>query len=456
MIYLTRIALVCFVGVSGSARLWAQEREPAAPSGPERDQLEAVRAVRTAYKDGRDQEVLLLADRALLAMARDGDLAMRAPELHFWRGAALRRLGRYDEAVVALDLAITLGFRGPEVHLERGLAHRGLGRRQEADRDYQEAERLLPEDPEMRERLLHRWKWDGKDQARLQVLASPQLGFDTNIVGLDERTPLVQDDVDFDSPYAGAFLEAKYFPILNDRQLLWIGYQNLVRYYTDEPDVSFTDNVATLVGRQPLFEDFDLEARASLEEAFLREDGHFRTQRTVGPAALWRPVRPLHLRLWADWTDADYYAPVPAEQDRDGQIVRGGLRLTLDLGRGWSAAPFVSLNRYDAEGSDYESRGWEAGLSVTPAELGGIRLVASLAYGRQDYENPNSLTGFAEKRSDRPLSASLVVTLRMLEGVLGYAPTLSVAYMRHRSTIDNFDYDRWTPQIELGIAALSF
>lgn len=452
---LIKIAVASFVAMSAPLTLWAQAK-PTVLSGPETDQLQAVRAVRAAYKEGRDQEVLLLADRALLETTRAGDLAMKAPELHFWRGAALRRLGRHEEALVALDQARALGFQGPELHLERGLAHRSIGQIQEAEEDYQDAERLLPEDPETRERFLHRWKWDGKDQPRFQLVVTPQTGFDSNIVGLDEDTPLAQNDIDFDSAFAGVSLHAKYFPIMNDRQLLWVGYQNLVRHYTDEPDVSFTDNIATLGGRQPLFESFDIEVRAALEEAFLREDGHFRTQRTVGPAALWRPFPALRLRLWADWTDADYYDPVPAEQDRDGEILRGGLRLALDLGRGWSVAPFASVNRYDAEGSDYESRGWEAGVSLSPEEFAGLRVVASVATGSQDYENPNSLTGFTEERSDRPLSATLSVTLKMLEGVIGYAPTVSVAYVRHKSNIATFDYDRWSPQIEVGIAAVSF
>jgi len=452
---MTKIVVTTLVALSAPLTLLAQAN-PSPVSGPETDQLEAVRAVRAAYKDGRDQDVLLLADRALLETTRAGDLAMRAPELHFWRGAALRRLGRHEEALIALDQARALGFEGPELHLERGLAHRSLGQGQEADRDYQDAERLLPGDPDTRERFFHRWKWDGKDQPRFQLVVTPQTGFDSNIIGLDEDTPLVQSDIDFDSPFAGVYLDAKYFPIMNDRQLLWLGYQNLVRHYTDEPDVSFTDNIATLGGRQPLLPSLDIEARGSLEEAFLRDDGHFRTQRTVGPAGIWKPLPVLQLRLWADWTDADYYGSVPAEQDRDGEILRGGLRLAFDLGRGWSVAPHVSVNRYDAEGLDYESRGWEVGVSVSPDEFAGLRVVASVSYGDQDYDNPNSLAGFTEKRHDRPISATLGVTLRMLESLIGYAPTLSVSYMRHRSNIDNFDYDRWSPQIEVGIAALSF
>ena len=80
----------------------------------------------------------------------------------------------------------------------------------------------------------------------------------------------------------------------------------------------------------------------------------------------------------------------------------------------------------------------------------------SISYGEQDYDNLNSFANFTKKREDRPLRATLTVTIRALEKVIGYAPTLSVSYVRHRSNVDAFDYTRWSPVFEVGINVLSF
>ena len=416
----------------------------------------SLETIRSAYTEGRDKDVLLLADRAFLEVSLGGELALRAAELHFWRGAALRRMGRHEEALIALVQAGTLGFQGSELHLERGLTHRTLGQEQEAERDYQEAEKRLLEDPDKRERLALRWKWDGKEQPRFQLWISPQVGYDSNLIGLDKDTPLTQGDVDFDSMYVGAYLDVKHFLVMNESQLLWLQFQNLSRQYPGESDVSFTDSVLSLAGRQPLLERVDVEARAAVEEAFLKDEGHFRTQRTLGSALLLQPFHDLQVRIWADWTDADYYGPQPGEQDRDGKILRGGLRLAIDAGRNWSVSPFFTVNRYSAEGADYESSGWEIGFSVAPPEFAGFRIASTVSYGEQTYDNPNSLTGFAKKREDHPILLSITIAFRQLESLIGYAPNLGVTFERHRSNIGDFDYSRWNPQIEMGIAALTF
>ena len=353
------------------APCWGQS-EPTNLAAADTDALSMLEGVRSAYADGRDKDVLLLADRALLEVTKAGGVGLRIAELHFWRGAALRRLGRHEEALVALDQAKALGFREPELYLERSLTHSTLGHSQEADQERQEGERLLPDDLERRERLNYRWQQEAKDRTRFQLWFSPQFGYDSNIIGLDKDTPLQQGDVNFDSYFIGAYLDARYFLVRNEHQILRLSYQALAREYPDERDVSYVDNVVSLVGRQPLLEYLDLEGRASLGEAFLRDDGHFRTQRTVGPALLMQPLHDVQIRLWADWTDADYYVSVPQEQDRDGEMTRGGVSFSVDLGRSWTIAPYVSYNKYDADGDDYDSKGWEVGVTLTPEAVAGI------------------------------------------------------------------------------------
>ena len=71
-------------------------------------------AVRRAYADGRDKDVLVMAERALIEASTAGDIEMKAAELYFWKGSALRRLGRLDEALIAFEHSKTLGFAGPD------------------------------------------------------------------------------------------------------------------------------------------------------------------------------------------------------------------------------------------------------------------------------------------------------------------------------------------------------
>jgi tetratricopeptide (TPR) repeat protein len=451
------LATAIFVMACGAAwrPCWGQsERVRAAVE--ESDALGRLQAIRAAYASGRDEEVLVLADRAILEAAQSGGRGIRAGEFHFWRGAALRRMGRTEEALVAFDYAKGLGFREPELYLERSLAQKSLGRLDRAEQEWQEGERLVPDDLERLERLNLRRQQESREGSRLHVWLAPQLGYDSNVLGLREDTPLQQGDADFDSYFVGVYADARYFLVRTRNQLLWMHYQGISREYPNEPEVSYVDNVAALTGRQAVMERLDIEAKVSLEDAFLREEGHFRTQRAMGPALRIQPLEAIHLRLWGDWTHADYYESVPDEQDRDGTMGRLGVSAALDIGRGWSVSPSVTHVRYNAEGSDYDSRGWEVGLTVTPPEVLGLLIVPSLAHGRHDYEHPNSLTQFEKEREDRSLRVTLSVTIRALERLMGYAPTVSVSYVRQKSNVDAFDYSRWAPHVELGINVLSF
>lgn len=447
------IALIVLVSSSPAGfamQAGSQEVSPGTGAPP------TVEVVRQAYTEGRDKDVLVLAEKALIQTSLAGDIEMKAAELYFWKGSALRRLGRLDEALIALEHAKSLGFNGPELFLERSLANKSLGNSQEAQQDFQEAEKRFPEDPEKRELYLKHWKWDAAEQPRFQIWLAPQAGWDSNIVGLDKDTPLQQGKVNFDSYYAGAYLDAKFFIVQNQRQLLWVEEQLLGRDYPQEQTVSFLDNILSIAGRQPLLENVDLEVRAAWEEAFVRDSGHFRTQRTIGPAFLIQPLRDVQMRLWGDWTDASYYESVPAEQNRDGTLARAGVSFTIDLGNAWLAGPFGSYNKASTKGSDFDARGWEIGFQAVSPEFAGFKVLALISYGQEDYANPNSLTGFTKKREDRPLTLNVTITFKQIEKWLGYAPALSVGYVRHSSNVSDYDYNRWTPQIEVSLGVLSF
>jgi len=128
----------------------------------------------------------------------------------------------------------------------------------------------------------------------------------------------------------------------------------------------------------------------------------------------------------------------------------------MDLGHGWTIGPSFVVNKYNAQGSDYDSRGWEIAFAVRAPELWGCKASATIDISEQYYTNENSLTNFTEKRTDRPIQITLAIVFKQIERLIGYAPAISVTYVNHYSNIQEFKYHRWSPQIEMGLNVLSF
>jgi hypothetical protein len=447
------VGIIVSVALGASFRIASAQAFLDATKGGE----PSVETIRAAYTAGRHKEAVLLADQAISQLANTEPPANLAAELHFWRGASLRRLERFDEAVIALNTSQRLGLRVPELHLERALSRRALKQEQEAAQDYQEAERLLPPDDERRFRFAERWNSVSKAEPAFQVTVTPQLGFDSNIFGLEQDAPLVDGDVEEKSFYYGLVFGAKYYLHRSESQVLAIDFRNQLRAYAEDRELNYTENVLTALGRQPFLEWADIEVRTSLGDAVSDGEGHLRTTRTVAPALLFQFSPDLQARLWSDWTDADYYlGDLPAEQDRDGVITRAGVVFGLDLGGGWSIAPHVSLSQYDADGDDYDHSAHVVGLALTTGQYVGCVFSPSVSYTRAHYDHENSVVGFTEKREDRILRFGLSVRLRELEKVIGYAPSVTVAFLDHSSNLDAFDYKRFEPRVEMTIVAMSF
>ena len=255
--------------------------------------------------------------------------------------------------------------------------------------------------------------------------------------------------------YAVSFQVGKFL-IRNDHQILELDFQNMTREYPESSRLSFNDSLLTAIGRQPVSEGIDFEVRGSLEEAFLRDTGHFRSQQVLGAGFLLGPWGDLQTRVFGDWTTGTYYESTLPEQDRDGEIYRVGIEFTYDLGRGWSVSPYGTYNKYDAKGADYVSDGYEVGITVRPEEFLGFRILGTIIYSEQQYANPNSLTGFTEKRHDHPFQFTLTVVFKQVERWIGYAPNVSVTYQRHQSNVEAYNYQRWSPLFEMGFDVLSF
>lgn len=438
--------------LSGGLMAWGQKSHRSLSSGEA--SLEPVRA---AYQAGRNREVVLLADQAIAELSGAAASGKVLSELHFWRGASLRRLERHDEALIALDTSHRMGLRIPELYLERALIRRALKQDQEAEADYQEAERLLPLDDERRLSFAEHWKRKAQQTPLFQLTLTPQVGFDSNIMGLEKDAPLADGDAEENSPYYGLVFGLKYFLVRNEAQLLALEYRNQMRAFVDDSELNYTDNLISGVGRQPFLDGADLEFRATLGEAISDGEGHLRTTRTIAPAVLLELSLALYARLWGDWTDADYYiSGLPTEQDRDGTIVRGGVVFGIDLGAGWSVAPHLGVAEYDTDGVDFDHVDLVVGLALSTREYVGCVFSPSISYTRADYDHANSVSGFTEKREDRIWRLALTVTFRGIEKLIGYAPSVTISYLDHASSIGAYDYSRWEPRVEMTIVAMTF
>ncbi len=431
-------SLVCAVAnLTLCATAFAQTPNATLPNDP-------ITSLRDAHVQGRYTDVVLLADRALLTEPASSG------EIHFWRAAALRHLDRAAEALIALDAASRAGFSPPERRLERALALSALGKTQESEQEMEELRRLLQDDQERRREFDERWARREAPSKRFESRIRPQLGYDTNLVAIQDDASLVTDS-NRKSFYYGALLTAKFRTLESRAHSLDIEYQGAVRAYSSQSDLSSMDNVLSLVGRTPLSAQVDLELRLSLGEVILSDTGHFRTERSVLPVFLWRPGPGWQLRFWIEWSDADYYDDGPAEQDRDGTRQAAGMEVSMDAGAGWTLTPFFAFRDLTTEGTDYKGQEREVGLRVTMPEFVRVQTLLTLGFVQAPFDNLHSLTTFTEKRSDRRTYLSLTFLFPGLEKMAGFTPIVTIRHENWNSNISEFDFTRWDPTVEFAI-----
>ncbi len=428
-------------------------QDPSLMSGDGAPARPALDDIRRAYAEGRDSDAVVACDRALVSAA-GGERASLA-EVHFWRGASLRRLRRHAEALVALDAARDLGHAAPELHLERALALASLGQDAEAQEEMDRARRLVQDDDETLKAFERRWRARGDAPHRFELRVRPFAGYDTNIVAVDDDATIAGDP-DRESLTYGMGLSARFKLLDAPGRTVAAELASTLRGYASEPDLSYVDSALSLCGSFALADWVDLVPSLALAEAWLAEDGHFRTQRTAGVAGVLRPSAGWSVRLWGEFGDADYYFDAPASEDRDGTYQQGGISLSAALGD-WRVGPFVTILKYDAEGDDYDRIELQPGFSVTaPPISGAVELTLTVAYVRADFDEPNSLTGFTEEREDRRWIAALTVKILALEKTLGVAPSITIRFESWSSNIDAYDFNRFVPEVDFSFLAWSF
>lgn len=100
---------------------------------------ELVREARQAWEDGRREQAVGLAGRAVAAAPND-------PHVRLFRGGLYEALGRYDAAVADYRTCLTIDPKNPDTHDARGSAEFKRGRVRESVADYRRAIELRPEE----------------------------------------------------------------------------------------------------------------------------------------------------------------------------------------------------------------------------------------------------------------------------------------------------------------------
>ncbi len=257
---------------------------------------------------------------------------------------------------------------------------------------------------------------DPEVELRARLLA----GYDTNVLGVSHDADLV-DDAPRASFVAGvdavvrAWVEAPEW-------MLGVECANAARILAAEPGLSFTDSVFALAARASPVDALDVRIRASVSDAHLAGDGHFRTLRSFEPSLEWRNVV-----AWAAAGDADYYG----DQERDGRFRLAGLGWRHDF-EAWTLRLDFRFLDVEAEGAEHDRCEWQPGIVVTAPPIFDVVPSLALAFTAADYES---------SRLDRRLA----VTLSLAHGS---GLRLSVRFEDARSNRDEFTFTRWQSQIE--------
>lgn len=407
---------------------------------------------RLRYEAGQDR-------RALAALERALDREPGLGTAHFYRGLALRRLGRLDAAERALESAAELepGLAA-EASLLLGVGRMGRGDASGGRAALEQAARggAAPAVRALARRALARP--GAPSEPRVSLFASAAAELDSNVT-LESEDPLPGATTDEDDARLalGAGLLAR--PLRRARGEVVLGYRCGQSLHADLDAYDLQSHVALGSALWRAGERLALRVDA-IYAASLRDGKRYARSVTAQPSAvLALGPRMGLLRIWGGATRRGYFDDPPFPSlDRDATTL--GLGLAHHRSLPWRAGAWASLGarfvHTHSDGSrdllgfrgDYDAVTWEGSAQAHVPLAREISASASLHVSRDRYLHHNlvdALTdgGIGTPDPDRRLDTVVrwkLALQRPLSRFVGVE--LAWRYTRQLSNVDAYDYAR--------------
>ena len=271
----------------------------------------------------------------------------------------------------------------------------------------------------------------------LKLTASAALGYNSNVIALGNTQPLPGDI----SGKSSAFLRTG-FGVSNSAQLDAqtrgsIGYGLLLDRYMDIRAANTDDHYAYADVSRRMSERLALSLRASLQLTYL--DGeHFRTQPAIRAGAAYKFTPNSTTEGAYSFATANYKASTTPAFNRDGDIHSLSIAHQIRMPESpWSGAFGYNHVENRTDGADFRSSGDTISGILRYSFGRRIELSAGGTYGRDRYDNANSLSAAGLARRDNPSSAFVQLSGAFTDAVRYYVQLLS---SRSGSNISFYDY----------------
>jgi tetratricopeptide (TPR) repeat protein len=445
-------ALAMALDRHGRSAQAAERLQAFAARWPERRPDLYVELGRVQYRAGGATDALASLERAL-------EHDPTSATAHFYRGLALRRLGRLDQAERGLRTAARLepALR-PETLLFRGLGELDRGRHRAARHLLDEAASLDGSGDIARLARVALLELDGPRQRALTLRASAGIEADSNVtLESEHRLPGATSN----ASDVGASLSAGFVwqPLRTESSALSFGYRFGQGLHADRDEFDYQTHLGHVSASWRAGERVTLRTDGLYSASHLDGERYAHSLSAQPSLVVALGPRLGALRLHAEATRRSYFEdPLFTSLDRDATTFGGGLTHFAAIpGRpgAWGSASIgFAKTRTDAGRDplgfrgDYDHVTWRAGASAHTPLVRDLALNASLQLTRDRYLHHNlidALTDGGVGTPDPDRRRDTVLQLRLaVERPLTRHVDLELAwrFTRQISNVDAFDYDR--------------